>query len=102
LRRAASAGNSASNVSVQVHVHLEVHVERRPAGIARQPIEAARQIDRIDRLYDLEQLDCPTGLVRLQRADEVPAGARHEGRLGLGLLNPVLTEQRQSGRDSRV
>jgi hypothetical protein len=66
-----------------------------PAAI---PVETLGQRRRVDGLDDVEQLDRPTRLVRLQRPDQVPAWllAGRPGRdsvdlgdLGLTLLDPV-------------
>ena len=72
----------------------------RPGRTSRgDPVEAARELDGIDRLDDVEELDRPAGLVRLERPDEVPAGARHERDLGGRLLDAVLAEDVEAGGD---
>jgi hypothetical protein len=47
----------------------------------------------------LEQLDCAARLVRLQVAHEMPLGAGHERCLCRRLLDPVLAENGDPGRD---
>ena len=50
----------------------------------------------------LEGVQREADLVALEVADEVPGGARHEAGLGGSLLDPVLTERREAGRDGRL
>jgi len=75
-------------------------VERlRPRG--GSPGEECRQFDRVDRLNDVEEMQCLVYLVGLQVADQVPAHCEvTEGRdLLLGFLYPVLTEVGNARQD---
>jgi hypothetical protein len=101
-----SSGSSVSRArqepglgGVEVHVHLQVDGQAAASSLAREPVQPPGEVDRIDRLDRLEQLDRPAGLVRLKRPDQMPASARHLGRLRFGLLDAVLAEQGQAGGD---
>ena len=84
---------------VEVHVHLEEDRHAFHAELTGQPVEPRREPDRVHRLDHRECLERPACLVRLQRPDEVPAGARHLGDLREGLLDPVLAEQAETRID---
>src|SRR3954451_8747475 len=86
-------------VRIAVDVHLEQDREASPGPkFLGQAGESSAELDRIDGLDGLEDLDCPAGLVRRERPDEMPAGAGYVGDLPAPLLDPVLTKRVEARR----
>ena len=103
-RRRASSGVEAGLGRVDVDVDLEQdRAAARPGRTSRARAgraARARSTESTDWI-DVEQLERPARLVRLERPDEVPAGARRpSGALAARLLDPVLAERRR-GRPRR-
>jgi hypothetical protein len=83
---------------VAVDVDLEVDRQRPPtAGVVSEGRQAGRELDRVDRLDDVEELHRAGCFVRLEVTDHVPASLRHIGRLPQGLLDAVLAERGHPG-----
>jgi hypothetical protein len=81
-----------------------LHQDRQAASrtdVGSQAVEPLGELDRIDRLDDLERRQGALRLVRLERSDEVPGRARDVGRLLLRFLDAVLAEGRQARNDGR-
>jgi len=95
-----SVGLEAGLGDILVDVDLEEDWNRGVgADVRGEAVEAPRQLARVDRLDDLERLQRPTGLVRLEGPDEMPRRTRHERCLGLAFLDTVLRKNGQAGLD---
>ncbi len=87
---------------IVVDVDLEQDGQARPGpDLARHPVQPSAELDGVDGLDDIEDFGRSTGLVRLQRPDEMPGGVGQ----GLGLvgrlLDTILAEGRQADLDRR-
>ncbi len=85
---------------VEVDVDLEQdRIARARPDLAGQPVQPLGEVNGVDGLDPVEALDRLACLVRLERTDQLPAGAGHVGGLGEGLLDAVLAQIDQPGRD---
>ena len=97
-RRVDRAGLEARLGRIEVDVDLD---QDRVASPGSRPgdesVQPCGELDRVHRLDGVEDLEGGVRLVRLQRPDEVPAGARHLRHLRHGLLDAVLPEEVEPG-----
>ena len=70
--------------------------------LAGKPVEAERERRGIHRFDHGEQVDRPPRLVRLEGPQQVPAGTGDLAGLVERLLDPVLAEDVEAGRDGRA
>ena len=92
-----SSGRDAGLLRLLAHVDLEENVDR-PSEGPRAPVQLPRQLEAVERVDPVEEPRRVLGLVRLERADQMPWHRATE-RLDLlpGLLHAVLPERRHAG-----
>ncbi len=91
----------------RVGVHVDLQIDGQPASAAAagfgireagEPIETGRQLERVDRFDDIEELDGAGGLVGLQVSHEMPFGRRYLAHLVGRFLDSVLPESVVAGQ----
>jgi len=88
--------------STACEVDLDVYLEP-PAGLSCGGIESRHQLGSVDRVDYIEQLGRLACLIALESTDQMPDRvALHLGYLGLGFLDPVLSEVTNAELDDRL